>query len=114
MPKNTTLQHFTKPTSHSSYAIFSFVPRNCKYSLVQELTGFGIETSNIVVNQVLYPDDGAECRKCAARQRMQGKYLDQIDALYSDFHVVKMPMLDEEVRGQVRRAPKLFHSNDQT
>merc|ERR1711862_1000089 len=88
--------------------------------LVQELSKFGIDAHNIVVNQVLFPEKDAEelaewfdqnkallpkeareiCTKMMARKRMRDKYIGQCFDLYGDdFHVTLMPLLDYEVRG---------------
>jgi len=88
--------------------------------LVQELSKFGIDTHNIVVNQVLFPEKDAEelsewyegnkdslpteaqeiCGKMLSRKRMQDKYIGQCFDLYGDdFNVTLMPLLDFEVRG---------------
>jgi len=68
--------------------------------LVQELTKFEIDCHNVIINQVLYPDHLHPCALCVARSKMQSKYIEQIIELYFDFHVVKMPLLPEEVRGK--------------
>jgi len=88
--------------------------------LVQELSKYGIDSHNIVVNQVLFPEKDAEeltewyegaksklapeaeqiCSKMLARKRMQDKYIGQCFDLYGDdFNVTLMPLLDHEVRG---------------
>ena len=71
--------------------------------LIQKLTALDIDTHNVVVNQIVYPDkskDGSvSCGLCGSRAKMQVKYLDQIQDLYEDFHVVKMPQMPREVKG---------------
>lgn len=67
--------------------------------MIQELNSYQIDTHSIVVNQLLFPAQGSACDYCNARRKMQKKYLDQIEELYDDFNVVKIPMLTEEVRG---------------
>jgi len=66
--------------------------------LVQELAKFGIDSHNIVINQVLVPEEGGKCSRCHARVKMQQKYIDQFYDLYPDFHLKQMPLLNNEIR----------------
>ena len=70
--------------------------------MIQELNNYEIDTHSIVVNQLLPPPkEGANgCDHCGARRKMQRKYLEQINELYDEFNVVRMPMLVDEVRGK--------------
>lgn len=67
--------------------------------LVQELARYEIDVRNIVINQLVFPEAAAGSRLLEARVRMQQKYLAQFHDLYEDFHLVKLPLLEEEVRG---------------
>ncbi|SLM37055.1 arsenite translocating atpase [Lasallia pustulata] len=68
--------------------------------MIQELASYQIDTHCIVVNQLLFPKKSNDCEQCNARRKMQKKYLEQIEELYDEFNVVKMPLLVEEVRGK--------------
>lgn len=67
--------------------------------LVQELARFDMDTHNIVINQVIFPETAGGNRLLEARIRMQQKYVSQFEDLYEDFHLVRLPLLEEEVRG---------------
>lgn len=70
--------------------------------MIQELTSYQIDTHCIVVNQLLFPKKTNDCEQCNARRKMQKKYIEQAEELYEDFHIVKMPLLVEEVRGKAK------------
>lgn len=72
--------------------------------LIQQLTKFGINVRNIVVNQVVRDADLSDKDRAqalySARIQMQSRYLEQLVELYGeDFHLTPMPLLSGEVRG---------------
>jgi len=67
--------------------------------LVQELHVQNIHVNHIVVNQLLFPNAAVHCTMCNARTKIQNKYLSEIEDLYDDMHIIKMPLLEYEIRG---------------
>ncbi|VEU21767.1 DEKNAAC102274 [Brettanomyces naardenensis] len=66
--------------------------------LIQDLLKYKMDVNSIIVNQLLFADDD-QCSRCQSRWKMQKKYLDQMDELYEDYHLIKMPLCGNEIRG---------------
>ncbi|AMD21720.1 HFL136Cp [Eremothecium sinecaudum] len=96
-------QQFTDPelTTFVCVCISEFLSLYETERLVQELISYDMDVNSIIVNQLLFAENDSEhnCKRCQSRWKMQKKYLEQIDELYEDFHIVKMPLCAGEIRG---------------
>eukprot|EP01060_Flectonema_neradi_P038826 TRINITY_DN827_c4_g1_i1.p1 TRINITY_DN827_c4_g1~~TRINITY_DN827_c4_g1_i1.p1 ORF type:complete len:364 (+),score=83.46 TRINITY_DN827_c4_g1_i1:61-1092(+) len=87
-------------TTFIPVCIAEFLPVYETERLIRDLCKFKIDVQNVIVNQIMMTPEGeAPHPLLESRKRIQKKYLDQIDELYEDFHVVRMPVLTNEVRG---------------
>ena len=67
--------------------------------LVESLFKENIDIRNVVINQVLMCENPDKCKMCKARIKMQKKYLEKIEEMFEDFHIIKVPLQKFEIRG---------------
>jgi len=65
--------------------------------LLSALYEYEIPSDHIIVNMI-YPDI-PDCWFCQSRKKMQEKHLKQIDEIYSEFNITKVPLSETEIRG---------------
>ena len=66
--------------------------------LIESLFKENIDIRNVVVNQVLMCEN-SNCKMCKSRMAMQKKYLERIEEMFEDFHITKIPLQKNEIRG---------------
>ena len=69
--------------------------------LVESLFKENIDIRNVVINQVLMCDNPDKCKMCRSRVKMQKKYLEKIEEMFEDFHITKVPLQKNEIRGSI-------------
>ena len=67
--------------------------------LIESLFKENIDIRNVIVNQVLMCENPDKCRMCKSRMKMQQKYLERIEEMFEDFHITKIPLQKNEIRG---------------
>ena len=67
--------------------------------LIESLFKENIDIRNVIVNQVLMCENPDKCRMCKSRMNMQKKYLERIEEMFEDFHIIKIPLQKNEIRG---------------
>ena len=67
--------------------------------LIETLFEGNIDIRNVVVNQVLMCENSEKCKMCKSRMKMQKKYLERIEEMFEDFHIIKIPLQKNEIRG---------------
>lgn len=67
--------------------------------LIESLFKENIDIRNVIVNQVLMCENPDKCKMCKSRMKMQKKYLERIEEMFEDFHITKIPLQKNEIRG---------------